>query len=446
MFGWFQPQCPLSTAEKAWVELRMNWLAAKLGRQRLLNATVMLPTAEFFPDKLDGSLEDASKVFGRLCNHVNVDAEEILLDVWNHQEMEGALGLYVQENPPRIVVSESELSDSESLVATLAHELAHHFLLGGGLLAENNLDLERLTDLLPVFLGIGVFSGNATFKESHWRDGRWSGWSMQKKGYLPGRMYAYGFSLFAFARGERKPKWAGYLRHDLSEPFWQGLRFLNKTGDTLWGEPPNLHEISIEQLQDRLQSPSATVRFVTLWELEERGPGGVAAVDGIVHCVHDSDLDVSEKAIRALGKIRSAAAIPVLKGRLSSGSPEVRASAAKALGEIAAEPKSVLPELRVLLHESEPAVRSAAMDAIGCFGADATGLSNDLWRILQEGLLQCDDNRFGPAIYALRRIIPSSHEKIQEFLADFDREMRIVGLEVLNEEFPLEQPSPLYLP
>ncbi len=118
---------------------------------------------------------------------------------------------------------------------------------------------------------------------------------MQKKGYLPLRMFAYGFSLFAFARGEQKPKWAGYLRRDLSEPFWQGLRFLSKTGDTIYGEHPNLRALSIVQLQDRLHSPSATVRYVTLWELEERGPEVAAATEMVAKCVLDHDQEVAKK-------------------------------------------------------------------------------------------------------------------------------------------------------
>jgi len=368
MFGWFQPLCPLDTAEKAWVELRMNWLSAKLGQQRLLHATVMLPTPEFFPDELDGSAEDASKVFRRLCNHVKVDPQDILLSVESNPAMTGAAGLYIQEIPPRILVNEFELSDSESLVAILAHELAHHFLLGGGLLTKNSLDLERLTDLLPVFLGIGLFSGNATIKESHWRVGEFSEWRLQKKGFLPGRMFAYAFSLFAFARREQKPEWAGYLRRDLSEPFWRGLRFLNKTGDTVFGDRVDFQKLSTEQLQERLESPSATIRYIALWELAERGPKSVAAIDQVVQCIADGDHDVSEKAVCALGKIRSAAAISALKSCLYSGDSRLRVSATKVLGEIGADRESVLPELRTLLRDGDDAVRRAATDAIDCFG------------------------------------------------------------------------------
>jgi len=424
----------------------MNWLSAKLGHRRLIEATVMLPTPEFFPDELDGSAEDASKVFRRLCDHVKVDKRDILLEVWSSKEMKGALGLYIQEKPPRILVNESELLDSESLVATLAHELSHHFLLGGGLLAENNFDLERLTDLLPVFLGFGLFSGNATLKESNWWDGNRRGWTIQKRGYLPGRMFAYGFSLFAFARGEQKPRWAGYLRHDLSEPFWRGLRFLNNTGDTFFGEQVDFHELSLGQLQERLQSPSATIRYVTLWELAERGPYSAAAVDQVVQCVGDGDEDVSEKAVYALGKIRSAVAVDTLTSRLSSDSPTVRASAAQALGEIAAEPDTVIPELRRLLRDNEDIVRSAATQAIGRFEEAAVVTKSDIWTILREGLLQRDYSRFCPAIYSLRRITPWPHEDLHKFILSFDEGVQDFALEYLDDELPVEQPSPLYLP
>jgi hypothetical protein len=446
MFGWFQPQCPLSTSEKAWMELRMNWLSLKLGQQRLQNATVMLPTPEFFPDKLDGSQDDAGKLFRRLCDHVKVDAQEIRLEVRTNTEMQAKPGRYVQRNPPCIYINEAELSDSESLAATLAHELAHHFLLGGGLLTDNNLDLEKLTDLLPVFLGIGLFSANAAFKESHWRTGHWSGWSVQKKGYLPVRMFAYGFSLFAFARGEQNPQWARYLRRDLSVPFWQGLRFLNKTGDTILGEQVSFQKLSIEQLLERLDSVSATTRYISLWEMEERGPEAVAAVDKVLGRTSDRDLDVREMAVRALGKMKLPMAVPTLMNLLSSGSLPLKISAARALGEIAAEPTPVLAELRKMMHSKDPGVRFAALEAVGEFGGKASELAPELWPILEEGLLQCDYGRIGPAIHSLRKIIDNPHESITSFLVKFDKEIRIVALDILDEDVSLKQSTQLQLP
>ena len=46
MFGLFAPRCPLETAEKAWVERRMSWLADRLGLERMLKAPAVVPTDE----------------------------------------------------------------------------------------------------------------------------------------------------------------------------------------------------------------------------------------------------------------------------------------------------------------------------------------------------------------------------------------------------------------
>ena len=98
---------------------------------------------------------------------------------------EHPLGRYNSGNPAHIEVNPSQLHDPESLAATLAHELAHEILLGGGLLNDNNEDLERLTDLLPIFLGIGIFGANSGLREQNFRVGRFSWWSMQKQGTSP---------------------------------------------------------------------------------------------------------------------------------------------------------------------------------------------------------------------------------------------------------------------
>ena len=48
---WFRPNCPVSVEEKAWIESRMSWLCEQFGRERAVQCPVILPTAEFFPDR-----------------------------------------------------------------------------------------------------------------------------------------------------------------------------------------------------------------------------------------------------------------------------------------------------------------------------------------------------------------------------------------------------------
>jgi len=182
MFGWFKPACPLATAEKVWVERRMAWLAATLGADRLKNAPVIEPTDEFFPEEYEQQTPDAERIFRKTCRWMSIDPQRVQLEIRERISEEDPLGQYFQGTPSRVLVRSSELADPESLVATIAHELAHEVLLGGGHLQDNNEDLERLTDLATVYFGLGIFSANSKIREKTEREGRFSWWSISKQG------------------------------------------------------------------------------------------------------------------------------------------------------------------------------------------------------------------------------------------------------------------------
>jgi hypothetical protein len=144
----------------------------------------------------------------------------------------GAAGLYMNEGGAqeshcaRIGISTAQLGDPLSLVATLAHEIGHEILIGQNRITSDESDHEPLTDLLTVFLGMGIFNGNATIRDSGWSSGGWSGWSTKRLGYLDQRTFGYALARFAWARGETKPRWIKSVRPDVRAPLKQGLRFL----------------------------------------------------------------------------------------------------------------------------------------------------------------------------------------------------------------------------
>jgi hypothetical protein len=90
---------------------------------------------------------------------------------------------------------------------------------------------EHLTDLLTVFLGMGVFTANAAFQFSQWDEGMMSGWSAGRQGYLTEKMYGYALAVFAWIRGELKPKWAKNLSPNNYTYFKQNMKYLLNTGD-----------------------------------------------------------------------------------------------------------------------------------------------------------------------------------------------------------------------
>jgi hypothetical protein len=108
----------------------------------------------------------------------------------------------------------------------MAHELGHVHLLGHGRLTPDAEDHEPLTDLLTVFLGLGVFTANAVIREQYWDAGGWAGWKMGRRGYLGMPVYGYALALFARTRGEDGSAWSGELRPDVRSAFRQAGRFL----------------------------------------------------------------------------------------------------------------------------------------------------------------------------------------------------------------------------
>jgi hypothetical protein len=282
LFGWFAPAPPLGPREKAWVEVRMGWLADEFGTDRLRSADVVVPEEHYFPDAYEATAEGARALLDRVCGYMGVRPEEIEFQILGDEAMPGAAGQFApaaaraapsdldfeipeekkipetaEPPPPGVVrIAASELDDAESLVATVAHELAHAILQRRKAL-EGDPDREWVTDLLPVFQGLGVFLANATLRERSVRGGRSRWWAMRKHGYLSAQTIGYALAMFAWIRNERQPSWATHLRLDAADTLRRGLRYLNATEDAAfhpgrpWARPGKLTAF---QLVDQIRA------------------------------------------------------------------------------------------------------------------------------------------------------------------------------------------------
>jgi hypothetical protein len=250
MFG-FSPQLPISDADRLWVEEGFRRLEKLLGRRRMLEARVITPTAEDFPDPYDQtSTASVEKLFGRVCHYMHVErdglefeifpdeTEELreILPYWPGGSGKHAAGLYIHAMQERdledddgravVAIRSSQLKDPVSLVATMAHELGHVILLGQGLMNPKTSDHEPMTDLLTVFLGFGIFNANSANRFKRWQDDRRQGWSMQRLGYLREEVFGYALAKFANERGENKPEWARHLSPNVRSDFKRSRRWL----------------------------------------------------------------------------------------------------------------------------------------------------------------------------------------------------------------------------
>jgi len=241
MLDWLRsaPKPPISEAERAWIEGRFNWLTKEFGPKRLLTAPLILPTSAFFPSTYHGTEAELVTIMARVAEFMDIDPGLLRLNFyvdshpkfegqWNH----GTAGLYLESDGYfDIWLEASKLEDPLGVVATVAHEIGHVILLGQRRVSPDEEDHELLTDLVTVFMGMGIFSANSVIQEGYWWRGISSGWSMARQGYMSMNMHGYALALYALARSDLRPRWASYLRPDVRSALKQSLRFIQKTDE-----------------------------------------------------------------------------------------------------------------------------------------------------------------------------------------------------------------------
>ena len=248
----FAAKLPITDEERQWIDEGFRRLEKMLGHRRLSGAQTILPTPEYFPDPYDETPATVENLFRRVCGYMRVDPSGIDFQIFQDETEDlrnalpywsgrstGCAGLYVHE--PRdeevrnlerrscvVAIRSTQLKDPLSLVASIAHELGHVILIGGGLIAPKTPDHEPLTDLLTVCLGLGIFTANSSARFRQFQDDSRHGWSMQRLGYLPQQAYGYALASFAIARSEDKHQWVNHLSPNIRSYFKQSYNFLKK--------------------------------------------------------------------------------------------------------------------------------------------------------------------------------------------------------------------------
>lgn len=190
-------ECPVELDKQRWIESSLRWFTDEFGTAVLSRDTVP-PDADFLTGKT-GSQPQIGQLVTRLCALMMVDPESVILELSD---------------------GSSESADPKTLTAIAVHELCH--VLIQDRIGRDRQDGERLTDLLSVYFGFGVFSTNAAMNAAR-NDG------YHRLGYLSSTEWGYALACYSWLRQEKEPGWARYLDPGPRVYLEQGLAYLRRT-------------------------------------------------------------------------------------------------------------------------------------------------------------------------------------------------------------------------
>jgi hypothetical protein len=209
---------------------------------------MILPDSSFFPDKFHGTKACVDGLVTRICGYMDVDPNRVEVELFSdrddtvskhrlgEEQYSGAAGLYLHPGTPndriKVSINTSKLNNPTALVATVAHELGHVILLADGRLSREDKSHEYMTDLLTVFLGLGIFTANAVVQFSQWQDHSHQGWSISRQGYMTEEMFGYALAACAWMRNNSGNAWERHLSVNVKHYFKTSLNYLEKGGTT----------------------------------------------------------------------------------------------------------------------------------------------------------------------------------------------------------------------
>ncbi|MEY9835799.1 hypothetical protein [Streptacidiphilus sp. EB103A] len=228
----------------------MWWCVQEFGHE-VLHRPVELPGPGFFPVGYDGTPDRITELLKRVCAVMEVDFADLAVEYFRTPEPDPKalgrrgdrhdVGRYHQDGERHAIELDlREADDPQRIAGIFAHELGHKRLLGEGRLPDDTTHHERLTDLVTVFLGMGIFNANIAYeytKSIH-------GWSALPLGDLTDRMltgsandpthtigylneteFGYALACYALLRKETAPAWAALVDPGPRAALRQGLRY-----------------------------------------------------------------------------------------------------------------------------------------------------------------------------------------------------------------------------
>jgi len=241
----------LDPEDEAWHLEAWRWMLKHFGGlARLEHSPVVLANAEFFPATEAQGEARAEHIFARVKHHAQMDDWPCALiaqpesgplrvgEIASLRRISSGppLGTFAVEKGGGVTISydPGKINEPATLVATLAHELAHYQLATVREEFPGGHDMhEFATDLMTVYLGFGLFGANGAFNFRQFGDTFSHGWQTSGAGYLRERDWVFALAVFLTLRGEETAVLRPHLKPHLYSDLKTAAKHLARNPDLL---------------------------------------------------------------------------------------------------------------------------------------------------------------------------------------------------------------------
>ncbi|MFW6170957.1 MAG: HEAT repeat domain-containing protein, partial [Planctomycetota bacterium] len=425
MLGWLFPRSPVDPLEKAWIETRMLWLARHCGMFQRVDTQVLLPVTDLVPVDYEGTLENAGTILARLCEWLKLSADQFQLEL-----SKGGEQSEVPADGPRTVIrlGEDLMSNPYAVAAATARRLAVRQFPVEAFAGSTPSQMPWLADLAAVCMGWGTVISHPWVEEPARRQscGHGAAGRDQPRKTLPPRMLGYALALVVYGGGEKRLGRQHAMQQDAFVVCNRSLRYLHRTGDTLFtvdGVRREPGDQTIEELLCQLNTGSASARIAALWQLRDPNHAG-EAMESVSKCLHHRLPAVREEAAKTISRYGPVArdALPGLVDLLDDSRHSIRAAAAAALGTVGNHSADTLAHLVPLLHDSSPYVVYHAATTIRTFGGAGEDAIPDVVAALRAAVVRCDHELIDALV---RTLYTLDHDPTERLMAHFDDDLEL---------------------
>lgn len=227
----FKSKRIITPEDKEWTEINLSWLKQQFGE----HVDLIKLNNNILSSRSDETEKDTKQILNYVCNQMNVSVDNIELRFFSPplpidgislvSDEEFPEGVYYQEgNDSHVIeINTQELRNLDSLIATIAHEVAHIKLLT---LGDAEEDEEYLADLTAIYFGFGIYISNSSFYFNQWQDSLHQKWIIKRSGYLPVQIIVY--AIILLYPNLAQSDCINYFTDDIKKQIKKAFKILNK--------------------------------------------------------------------------------------------------------------------------------------------------------------------------------------------------------------------------